>query len=1160
LSDVIGGKLIGNGEAMNEELQPDSTPAYPTLFHLIKQAMFVVNGETGIIRDANSAAQALTGRSLSELKAMHHRQLHPSEEQERARQSFAELLREPAAFTQRAPREWNVVHRDGSKIPVDILAEVFAGSDGKPLVFGIFRDVSERRKAEEALRLSELKYRRLHESIMDAVATVDMDGRIVEWNPAFEAMLGYSGDELPRLTYREITPERWHQFEEKIIAEQVLVNGYSTVYEKEYRRKDGTVFPVELTTYLLREGDHPPTRMWAIVRDITARKGREELLRASERRFRSLFENSFDAVLLTRTDGSIQGANSVACQMFGMTEQEICRAGRDNLMVRDQRLNEALEQRLATGRAQSELTFIRKDGSKRDGEFASMLLDESGRAFVIIRDVTERKRVERALRESEERYRTILQAALDGFAATDDDGRFREVNEAFCGMTGYSRQELLAMGIRDLDASDAAAETAGRLQAIKLRGADRFETRHRRKDGSILDVEISIQYRSAAEGFVAFVRDISERKRNEEALRRSEQKFSTLFRLSPVSITLSDLNDNDRFLEVNEAFVDFTGHPRESVIGKTDPPDWLWADADEYAQAVAQFTSSRQLSGFDFRFRRTTGEIRNGQLWAREVEFAGKSCVLAMTVDVTEPKRADAALSANRITMERQLREIEAIYAAAPVGMCVLDTDLRWIRMNARMAEIDGFSVEDHLGRNILEALPGLAPIVGPLLRRVIESGQPVLGVEVSGTTPAQPDVERVWLTSYYPLKSADGRVGGINSVVQEITERKHAESERERLQQQLAHAQKMECVGRLAGGVAHDFNNLMSVVLIHANSALDELTSADPVRDSITAIQDAAQKAVAIGRQLMTFSEKHVPQTELLDLNSVIAENCNMIHRLIGEDVRVMFHPGPATSVNADRGQLGQIIVNLAVNSRDAMPQGGTLEIQTCRIEIEEADHRRNPAANPGSYVVLKVRDNGIGMDAETRARAFEPFFTTKSVGRGTGLGLSVVYALVNQMGGFIDVESEPGKGTEFRIHLPVAFETPQRMIEMKEGPILGGTETILLTEDEPTLREKLHQVLTKAGYRVLVAANGFEAFLLSVHDTAPIHLLITDVVMPEMSGYRLAERLLDFRPQTKVLYMSGYPDAGDESIAAPSEPHFLQKPFTKEKLLRRIREILDN
>jgi PAS domain S-box-containing protein len=531
-----------------------------------------------------------------------------------------------------------------------------------------------------------------------------------------------------------------------------------------------------------------------------------------------------------------------------------------------------------------------------------------------------------------------------------------------------------------------------------------------------------------------------------------------------------------------------------------------------------------------------------------------------MTVDITERKRAEAALTESNLKSERQLREIEALYAAAPVGLCVLDKDLRWIRMNNRMADIDGFSVEDHLGRNILEALPGVAPIVEPLLRRVIESGEPVWGAEQTGTTPAQPGVERTWLASYHPLKAADGCVIGINSVVQDITERKRAEADRDRLRQQLAHAQKMECVGRLAGGVAHDFNNLMNVILLNTDSAIDELDSPDSARESLTVIKEAAQKAVTLGRQLMTFGQSQVPETELLDLNSVIAQNQQMIRRLVREDIRVVFNGGPRLLVKGDRGQLAQILFNLAVNSQDAMPQGGTFEIHTSQITFDEVSVRLNLGAKPGSYVVLKVSDNGTGMDAETHARAFEPFFTTRGVGKGTGLGLSVVYGVVSQMGGFIALESTPGKGTEFRIHLPVASETRTIASESGVGPVVGGSETILLAEDEPALRDKIRNVLKSAGYRVLVAADGKQALKVYAECAELIHLLVTDVVMPEMSGYRLAERLRILSAHIKVLYMSGYPDPGDGSIGVPSEPDFIQKPFTKDKLLRRVREILDN
>jgi CheY-like chemotaxis protein len=347
----------------------------------------------------------------------------------------------------------------------------------------------------------------------------------------------------------------------------------------------------------------------------------------------------------------------------------------------------------------------------------------------------------------------------------------------------------------------------------------------------------------------------------------------------------------------------------------------------------------------------------------------------------------------------------------------------------------------------------------------------------------------------------------------------------------------------------------------MHTDSALDELNDVAPAKESVVAIRDAAERAVALGRQLMTFSQKQMPQTEVFDLNSVVAENHKMLRRLIGEDVKVEFTPGPDLVVKGDRGQLGQIIINLAVNSRDAMPHGGIFKIQTYRIEFDQDVVRQNAAAKPGAYAVLEVQDNGIGMDAETRARLFEPFFTTKGVGKGTGLGLSTVYGMISQMSGFITVESEQGNGAAFRIHLPIAVEGASSVqVDDEESPIRGGNETILLAEDEPALQDKVRQILTAAGYRILAAADGIQALQMSMEHDLPLHLLLSDVVMPEMSGYRLAERLRILRPQTRVLYMSGYPDAGDRSIPLQPEPNLIQKPFTKEELLRAVREALDS
>ena len=275
-----------------------------------------------------------------------------------------------------------------------------------------------------------------------------------------------------------------------------------------------------------------------------------------------------------------------------------------------------------------------------------------------------------------------------------------------------------------------------------------------------------------------------------------------------------------------------------------------------------------------------------------------------------------------------------------------------------------------------------------------------------------------------------------------------------------------MESIGRLAGGIAHDFSNLMSVILLHGDSALEELRSGDPLIEPLTAIRKAAERAVAMTQQLMAFSRKRVLQTEVLNLNSVIAECEKLVRPMIGEDIHLVFIPGSGLGlVKADRGQLGQIIMNLAVNSRDAMPHGGTLTIETASVELDEADARLNPEAKPGSYVMLAVRDTGVGMDQETQARIFEPFFTTKEVGKGTGLGLSMVYGIVKQSGGFIKVHSEQGRGTEFKIYLPRVLETPEPVVATEAAPAQRGIETILVVEDEPALREPVCEALGGSG-----------------------------------------------------------------------------------------------
>jgi len=399
-------------------------------------------------------------------------------------------------------------------------------------------------------------------------------------------------------------------------------------------------------------------------------------------------------------------------------------------------------------------------------------------------------------------------------------------------------------------------------------------------------------------------------------------------------------------------------------------------------------------------------------------------------------------------------------------------------------------------------------------------------------------------------------RKEAVALLTHELEERKRAEEDRKELQLQLGHAQKMESVGRLAGGVAHDFNNLMNVILLHTDSLSEELQTEDPRFESIEEIQKAAARAVELTQRLMTFSQKRALELEVLNLDSVIAEHIKLVRPLIGENISLRFIPGSGLAlVAADSGQIGQIFMNLVLNSRDAMPQGGDLIIETASVELDESAARVNSEVKPGLYVTLVVRDTGVGMDRQTQVRVFEPFFTTKEVGKGTGLGLSVVYGIVKQCNGYITVDSEPGQGTEFRIYLPSMLSTREPVVATEAAPMRGGTETILVAEDEVALREELCRILEAAGYRVLVGKDVDETIRIATQHEGPLDLLLTDVVMPGMAGPRLAHHLQPLHPQMKVVYMSGYPGP----FALQPEANVIEKPFTKPKLLRRLREVLD-
>ncbi len=410
--------------------------------------------------------------------------------------------------------------------------------------------------------------------------------------------------------------------------------------------------------------------------------------------------------------------------------------------------------------------------------------------------------------------------------------------------------------------------------------------------------------------------------------------------------------------------------------------------------------------------------------------------------------------------------------------------------------------------------------------------------------------------------RAEQARLEAVAAARQEAQSRERAERALQDTEEQLRQSQKMEAIGTLAGGVAHDFNNILSIILGFSELLASELDPADPKRKDVEQIALAGRRASTLTRQLLAFSRRQVLEPKVLNLNDAVAAMAKMLHRLIGEDVELVFLPAPqlwATLV--DPGQMEQVLLNLVVNARDAMPHGGKLTIETGNVELDSAYCNEYFGVEPGSYVVLSVSDTGAGMDRATQARIFEPFFTTKETGKGTGLGLSTVHGIIKQSGGHIWVYSEPGKGTTFKIYLPRSAESAADGDRSSSASgAQRGTETILLAEDDTQVRTLAVTILRRHGYRVLEAASGSEALLSSARHDGPVHLLLTDVVMPKMSGRELWEHLAPLRPEMKVLFMSGYTDdAIVRHGVLGSEFDFVQKPIGATALLVKVRAVLD-
>jgi PAS domain S-box-containing protein len=764
--------------------------------------------------------------------------------------------------------------------------------------------------------------------------------------------------------------------------------------------------------------------------------------------------------------------------------------------------------------------------------------------------------VVRRLSESERKLADAERLAQVGYWERDFvTGLFTHSEEALrmLGLDTDERSERIHERERRwhkvIHPDDLEAVTRAVAAALGGEGRIDIEYRVRRPDGEVRTVQSrgDVIWNEAGRPSRMFgsIQDITERKRAEAQLRASEARFRTFADHATDGFYLYDV-ETGTFTDVNQQACESLGYGREELIGMTplQIDAQIQADPARLEPMNAQLRDGRLLT-FESIHRRKDGSTFPVEVRVRPFRDRGRLLGVALARDITERKRAEAALLESH-------RILNSVIEGTPDAVFGKDTKGRYTMINSAGARFLGKVAAEVIGKDDSELFSrGSSRRVMALDRRLMASGQQKTFEE----TLTAAGVTRTYLTTRAPLRDEHGNVTGLVGIARDITELK-------RMEDQFRQAQRMEAIGRLAGGIAHDFNNLLTVINGYTELALLQGGDDDPNAQLLTEILSAGERASNLTRQLLAFSRKQVLDPQVVNLNALIGRVLKILRTLIGEDVELSFHPESHLDlVRVDPGQFEQVIINLAVNARDSMPQGGQLTIETRNIDRSGEDGSADrDELRPGRYVQVAVTDSGQGMDAATKARIFEPFFTTKERGKGTGLGLAMVYGFLKQSGGYVEVDSEPGRGTTFRIHLPWAEDAVVHTTRTQDtATVPHGTETILLVEDDDAVRRFAKRTLRSHGYTVLVARDGVDALHVSEEHAGPIHLLLTDLVMPRMGGRQLTDILTRRRPDIRVLLMSGYTD--ETSMHSPTGPHeaLLHKPFSPRLLSRKVRAILD-
>jgi PAS domain S-box-containing protein len=993
--------------------------------------------------------------------------------------------------------------------------------------------------------------RQIISNVQDGILVYGRDLRYLVWNPVMERLSGRTAEEVLGGDARELFP---HLKETGILdaIEQVL-NGAPPItidYEYTDTRTGNRLWVSDTCSPLLDERGHI-MGVIGTVRDITPYKQLEAELRQSQERFRDLFENAPLGYQSLDEQGNFMELNDTWCRILGYSKEEVMGRNFSEFIHPDFQkvFRENFPKFKALGFVLGvEFEMIRKDGSAIlvtfDGKIGRNKDGSFKQTHCVLQEITERRRSEQTLRLMAE----ILDNAPGSITVHDFKGQFLYANRKTFELHGYAKDEFMGLTLHEVDVPQSQQLIEDRMRLISEYGEASFEVEHFRKDGSSFPLEVFVKLTDWAgePAMLSIGTDITERKRAGRALRESEERYRGLVTNVNIGIYRNTPGPRGRFIEANPALARIHGCDSLEELLAMDVAD-LYQNPDDRTAFMEELMSAGVVKARELPLKKKNGE----PIWVScsatvHYDNAGNPLWIdGIIEDITDRKKAELAL-------QEKIEELDRYFTNSLDLLCIANTDGRFLRLNPEWEKVLGYSVKEMLDKPFIEFVhPDDVQNTLDAVSR-LNAQKEIMSFE---NRYRHKDGTYRWIEwRSRPIGKT------IYAAARDVTDRINAETERQRLQAQLFQSQKMEAIGHLAGGMAHDFNNMLGVIMSAAEIARQEVGENSPAEEEFEAIREAALRSRDLTMKLLTFARRDRINVKGVDAAKIIGELHGILKRTVPKNIVITVSSPDGIVINCDANQIEQALVNVCNNAVDAMPAGGRLDIRVNSAQCSDFDCYQCGKPMQGAYCLIEIEDSGIGMPPDTLSRITEPFFTTKGIGKGTGLGLSVTLGIVHSHNGHLHLYSEPGKGTSVKIYLP-AGETPAASAAASRAAApLAGTETILVVDDEQALLTLAGKILSRNGYKPILAPGGAQAVEIYEEQGRDIAAVVLDLMMPDMDGAQVSARLKELNPEVKIVFSSGFSSEGvAANLLKEDNRAFVQKPFEIGALCGAIRKLLD-